>query len=76
MMGTFDDIACSADIGRINPEEPEPIEKTHACPKVTNNYKPLKHKTVSLEQCLTRLQEKNRCTKNCPFIKEILAKKK
>lgn len=63
----LDDLACSADVGRINPETSRVIEPTHACPSITNNYIPLEHNTVSIEQCLTRISINAKCTKTCTY---------
>ena len=74
-MSSFDDLACSADVGRINPVTEEVIEPTHPCPCITNNYIPLKHNTVSIKQCLIRIEVNSRCTHKCPIAKQLKGKK-
>jgi len=75
-MSSFDDLACSADVGRINPIKEEVIEPTHACPLITNNYVPLKHKTVSIKQCMTRIEVNARCIHKCKIAQSIKEKMK
>lgn len=70
----FDDIATSADLGRISPEEKTVQEATHSCPKIGKRGIPLKHKTVSEEQCIERLRIKAQCTISCEVVDHLREK--
>jgi hypothetical protein len=74
--GFGDFYSCSADVGRINPEEVIIVEPTHACPLIHAKGIQLTHNTMSEQQCLTRHELENKCTKKCKVLKGILAKGK
>lgn len=73
MAFNFDGLAYSGDLGRLNPEEPEPLEKDICCPLIcTKKVKPKKN--MSSEQCRTRLIMGNPCTVNCEFAQKLRRK--
>jgi len=60
-----------AEYGSINPDLPDPLTATHACPEMKSDGVQLTHNTMSKKQCLTRLKEKNPCTRECEVIKRL-----
>lgn len=71
----MDELAFSGDCGRISSEIDTTLTPTHSCPQIKKHSVPLKHNTMSLQQCLTRLEEGNPCVRKCLIIQEHLAKK-
>lgn len=50
------------------------IVHTHSCPKITNDGVPLTNKNISVQQCLTRAEEKQKCVNGCEAFAEALKK--
>lgn len=67
----FEGLTCSADVGRINPEETFLEKPTIVCPEMTVAWVPLSKPTMTETQCRIRIQENNRCTVTCKAISHL-----
>lgn len=67
----FDAIACSENVGRESNEGSHYEHPTIICPQMTVNRVPLKHATVTIEQCKRRIEAGSKCTISCKVLEEL-----
>ena len=67
----FDALACSENVGRESNESSCYEHPTIICPQMTVNRVPVKHATVTIEQCKRRIVAGNKCTISCKVLDEL-----